>query len=114
MAHSLLLQPAVAADNAAMQSEPSKAEPPKRQRRWFQFGLRTLLILVFLLCVGMRWTTAKADRRKAAVEAIRKDGGLVWYDFEVAVKPIDIGVETKGDRPSDGFTVRRSFLRRHA
>jgi hypothetical protein len=35
----LLLLPAVK-DNAAMQTEPSKAEPPKRKRRWFQFSLR--------------------------------------------------------------------------
>jgi hypothetical protein len=27
-----------------MQTEPSEAEPLKRQRRWFQFSLRTLLI----------------------------------------------------------------------
>jgi hypothetical protein len=32
-----------------MQTEPSKAEPPKRNRRWFQFSLRTLLIGVTLL-----------------------------------------------------------------
>ena len=31
-------------DNAIMQAEPSKAEPPKRKRRWFQFSLRTLMI----------------------------------------------------------------------
>jgi hypothetical protein len=27
-----------------MQTEPPKAEPPKRKRRWFQFSLRTLMI----------------------------------------------------------------------
>jgi cell division protein FtsB len=46
----LLLTPA-AADNAAMQAEPPQADPPKRKRRWFQFSLRTLLILVTLLAV---------------------------------------------------------------
>jgi hypothetical protein len=39
------------ADNAAMEAEPSKADPPKRKRRWFQFSLRTLLIGVTLLAV---------------------------------------------------------------
>jgi hypothetical protein len=38
-------------DNAAMQTEPPKADLPKRKRRWFQFSLRTLLIAVTLLCV---------------------------------------------------------------
>ena len=32
-----------------MQSEPSKAELPKRKRRWSQFRLRTLLTGVTLL-----------------------------------------------------------------
>jgi hypothetical protein len=27
-------------------TEPSKVEPPKRKRRWFQFSLRSLLILM--------------------------------------------------------------------
>ena len=34
-----------------MEAEPTKAEPPKRKRRWFQFSLRTLLIVVTLLAV---------------------------------------------------------------
>jgi hypothetical protein len=38
-------------DNAVMQTEPSKAEPPNRKRRWFQFSLRTLLIGVTLLAL---------------------------------------------------------------
>jgi hypothetical protein len=29
------------ADNAAMEADPPKADPPKRKRRWFQFSLRT-------------------------------------------------------------------------
>jgi hypothetical protein len=36
-------------DNAARQTEPSKAEPPKRNnRRWLQFSLRTLMLMVTL------------------------------------------------------------------
>jgi hypothetical protein len=48
----LLPLPAVG-DNAAMQTESPKADPPKRKRRWFQFSLRSLLIAVAvtaLLC----------------------------------------------------------------
>jgi hypothetical protein len=36
-----------------MQSEPSNADPPKRKRRWFQFSLRTLMILTLLIGIGM-------------------------------------------------------------
>ena len=31
----------VAADNAAMEAEPTKLEPTKPKRRWFQFSLST-------------------------------------------------------------------------
>jgi hypothetical protein len=41
------------ADNAVMQADPPKADPPKRKRRWFQFSLRTLMIGVTLLAVPM-------------------------------------------------------------
>jgi hypothetical protein len=37
-----------------MESEPLNAEPPNRKRRWFQFRLRTLLIVVTLLAVRNR------------------------------------------------------------
>ena len=31
-----------------MEAEPPKTEPPKRKRRWFQFTLRTLIILTLI------------------------------------------------------------------
>jgi hypothetical protein len=34
-----LLRPPAFGDNAAMQTESPKAEPPKRKRRWFPFRL---------------------------------------------------------------------------
>ena len=34
-----------------MPTEPSKADPPKRKRRWFQFSLRTLLVVVTVAAV---------------------------------------------------------------
>jgi Tfp pilus assembly protein FimT len=34
-----------------MHSEPSKVVPPKRKRRWFQFSLRTLMIVVVIFSV---------------------------------------------------------------
>ena len=34
-----------------MEAEPTKADPPERTRRRFQFRLRTLMIVVTLLCV---------------------------------------------------------------
>jgi hypothetical protein len=51
-----------------MQTEPSKAEPPKRKRRWFQFSLRTLLIGVTLLAVPLGYVgwQAKIVRERGA------------------------------------------------
>ena len=43
-----------------MQTEPSKAEPPKRKRRWLQFRLRTLLIGVTLFCLVGGWMLNQA------------------------------------------------------
>ncbi len=46
-----------------MQTEPSQAEPPSRQRRWFQFSLRTLLIGVTVFCVVVGLHTILGRRR---------------------------------------------------
>ena len=66
-----------------MQSEPPNAEPPKRKRRWFQYSLRTLLLLTMALGIGSRWITVRAQRQKAAVDAILNDGGAVVYDYQI-------------------------------
>jgi hypothetical protein len=34
-----------------MQTEPPKADSPNRKRRWFQFSLRSLMIVVAVLAV---------------------------------------------------------------
>jgi hypothetical protein len=38
-----------------MQTDPPKADPPKRKRRWSQFSLRTLMLFVTLACVIAGW-----------------------------------------------------------
>jgi hypothetical protein len=40
-------------DNLVMEAEPPEFEPPKRKRHWFQFSLRTLMILTLLIGIGM-------------------------------------------------------------
>ena len=74
----LPLLPAVG-DNAAMEAEPPKAEPPKRKRRWFQFSLRTLMIVVTLLAIPggyVGWQAKIVRDRNAMLEAGR-DGPVV-------------------------------------
>jgi hypothetical protein len=55
-----------------MQAEPSKAEPPKRKRRRFQFRLRTLMIGVTLLagaCWGLVALQGLIRERDAALQS---------------------------------------------
>jgi hypothetical protein len=47
-----------------MEAEPLKVEPPKRKRRWFQYRLRTLLIIVTLLagvCGAANWYRVEVE-----------------------------------------------------
>ncbi len=38
-----------------METEPPKAEPPKRKRRWFQFSLRMLLIVIAIMAAQIAY-----------------------------------------------------------
>jgi hypothetical protein len=57
----------------------------KHKLRWYQYSLRTLLLVMTLACVGMSWVAVKMKQARdqhAAVEAIKKLGGVVFYDYE--------------------------------
>jgi len=50
----------------------------------FQFSVRWLVVLVVAVAIPSCWLTVKmrqAERQRQAVEAIRKAGGVVFYDF---------------------------------
>jgi hypothetical protein len=88
----LLRLPAVG-DNAAMEAEPTKAEPPKRKLRWFQFSLRTLMFVTLICAVGSAWLARKMERKRKereAVKAIIEMGGWVSYDYQLASSPTAI------------------------
>src|SRR5688572_18697593 len=54
------------------------------KRRWNQFSLRTLLVVMMLLCVGpgsfVAYEQKKAWEQQEAVEVIEKLGGRIEYD----------------------------------
>ncbi len=56
---------------------------PKAYRRWFQFSLRTLLLLTAALAVWLGMVTSSARRQERAVAEIRQFGGSVSYKTHV-------------------------------
>jgi hypothetical protein len=73
------------ADNAAMEAEPIKGEPPKRKRRWFQFSLRTLMIFTAVVAVGCGWLATKIEKKRReqqTIELILSKGGHIGFDYQ--------------------------------
>jgi len=59
-------------------------EQPKSKRRWFQYSLRTLFVLVAIVGVIIMATVVMpAVRQRRAVEKIEELGGNVHYDYEL-------------------------------
>jgi len=56
--------------------------PSKLRRRWFQFSLRTLFVLVTVLCVWLAVTANRARNQREAVAAIEELGGSVRYEYQ--------------------------------
>jgi hypothetical protein len=80
----------VAADNAAIQTEPTKANAPKRKRRWVQFSLRTLLIVTLICAIASAWVARRMKQKReerVVVEEILK--------HRLAAKAL-VGVESTG------------------
>ena len=62
----------------------SPPEAPARKLRWFQYSVRSLLLFMLLVSLGMSWVAVKIDRarrQERAVEEIEKLGGYVMYDY---------------------------------
>jgi len=84
------------------------SRPPRPKRRWYQFRLRTLLLLVVLVSVGMSWFTVKlhrARRQRAAVQGILGSGGSVLYDYDY----VDDGRVTLGGQPPGPAWLRETL-----
>ena len=65
---------------------------PKPNRRWYQFSLRALLIVMFVSCMVFAWIGVRLQRARenrdrvtaveAAVAAIENLGGVVKSEYE--------------------------------
>jgi hypothetical protein len=104
----LLLPPAVT-DNAAMEDEPSQAEP-KRKRRWYRFRLRTLFAIMALLFIAWYGNQIRLTMNRQAVrhEIAHRHGSKVyffpgdhstwlpfWFFCDEAVELVSVSRDTK-------------------
>jgi len=59
------------------------------RRRWFQFSLKWLFVLVAIAAVPCIWLASKMERKRqerAAVAEIKKQGGVVFYGWQTGRK----------------------------
>lgn len=56
------------------------SEPAKPKRRWCQYSLRTLLVLMLLASIGMSWVSVKVRPQWEAANAIKERGAYVGWD----------------------------------
>jgi hypothetical protein len=68
---------------------PEKIQPATatRKRRWLRFGMRTLLVLVTLLCVWLGWLMHGVHKQRNAVAKLEKHGARFVYFPVFAMSP---------------------------
>ncbi len=55
-------------------------EPITNRRRWFRYSMRTMLVVVTLLCIWLGLVVSRAERQRRAVAALRDMRARVDYD----------------------------------
>ena len=75
--------------------------PPKVQRRWLRFSLRAMFLFTAIIAAWLAVQVNKAQKQRAAVEAIEAEGGIVLYDWQnPSFMTIDRGTVIYGLKPS--------------
>src|SRR5689334_18850328 len=52
------------------------SQVPPIRRRWFQFGIGTMLLLVTLFCIWLAWQVRIVRERQAMRALIKEQGGV--------------------------------------
>jgi len=88
------------------------------KRRWLQFSLRTLLLVVLVASLGLSWLAVsmqRAKRQADALAAVRQTGAAIWFAHEL--KPsggIAPGAEPPGPRWLRRLLGDDLFIRVHS
>jgi Leucine-rich repeat (LRR) protein len=56
---------------------------PKRKRRWYQYSLRTFLLLITIFAIWLGYLSNEARKQREAVAWVKEMGGMLGYDYEV-------------------------------
>jgi hypothetical protein len=82
------------------------APAPTPRRRWLSYSLRTMFVLVTVLCVWLGVYVNRAERQKRAVAWIKAHDGEVHYDYEYTQHPTEpsyFEVKVDGSQLIRGF-----------
>ncbi|MEX2118862.1 MAG: hypothetical protein WD847_04565 [Pirellulales bacterium] len=81
----------------------SQVKAARSRRRWLQFSLRWLLVIVTVSGIGLGLVVSRVERQRQAVAAIRGAGGVVFYDFEDPTSPVPA---VRGELPGPDWLCR--------
>jgi hypothetical protein len=56
---------------------------PKRRRRWYQYSLRTFLLLITIFAIWFGYLANEARKQRQAVAWVHDMGGMLGYDYEL-------------------------------
>ncbi|MCE9547087.1 MAG: hypothetical protein K8T25_16555 [Planctomycetia bacterium] len=56
---------------------------PKPKRRWYQYRLRTLLIVTTIIAIALGWWSYRARQQREAVAILKGGDGVVRHDFHL-------------------------------
>ena len=73
--------------------------PPTRHR-WFQFGLRTALVVVAVIAIVLAWHMRNFNRQRSAIARVLQLGGRVTYDYQLVPKANGLNSHVSDSKPS--------------
>jgi len=86
-----------------MPKDASKTEPnAESKRRWFRYSLRTLFLLMTMICIVAAWTTWKlvpSMQQKHAIDSLRGNGTILTFQYDYQVPYYD--GKMKGQPPPE-------------